>query len=51
MPQYGSIGDMKPNARDALPSVGQLDNLSRQELQEHFKQAWVTSPEMPVKAS
>jgi len=27
---------MKPNAKDALPSVEQLDNLSRQELRNHF---------------
>lgn len=30
---------MIPNARDILPSVEQLDNLSRQELRDHFIQA------------
>jgi len=30
---------MKPNARDPLPTVEQLDSLSRQELRKHFIQA------------
>lgn len=30
---------MKPNPKDALPSVEQLDKLSRQELRDHFIQA------------
>ena len=30
---------MKPNPRDALPPVEQLDNLSRQELRKHFIEA------------
>ena len=30
---------MKPNTRDALPPVEQLDNLSRQELQKYFIEA------------
>lgn len=30
---------MKPNAKDALPTIEQLEILSRQELRDHFEQA------------